>query len=269
MNKQPPTFIQSKLDIHLWWMTASLITMNVGLFIWEVLHGLDINSPTTADAIRWGADFAPLTFLMEPQRLFTSMFFHFGLAHLMLNMWALYVFGKIAEQLYGRLYFLGLYFLAGVMGSLLSGYIAIQDSYSLLQSSSIEQNLLPSVSAGASGAVMGLGASLTVFALLPALPSARFSLDRKTLIIVMLLNLAIGFTINGINNAAHMGGLIMGIILTLIWYVGQKLSYPRLFALLGLLIGIIICIIFYQYCLRLIENLLPFWQQLLQWILKN
>lgn len=268
MTNQTPTFIHSKLDVHLWWLTATLIAINVGLFSWQVIHGMDISTPKTIDAIHWGADFAPLTFLAEPQRLLTSMFFHFGLAHLMLNMWALYIFGSIAEQLYGRLYFIGLYFLSGIMGSLLSGYISIQDSYEMLQLGQIDQSLLPSVSAGASGAVMGLGASLTILAVLPQLPHQRFLLDRKTLLIVMALNLAIGFTVNGINNAAHVGGMLMGILLTLIWYFGQKLKYPRLFSILGFIIGAFICFLFYQYCQTLIQEIHPFWQDLMNWMLK-
>lgn len=269
MTNSTPTFVKSKFDLQLWWMTAILIAINVGLFFWQVLNGMDISSPSTQDAIRWGADFAPLTFLEEPQRLFTSMFFHFGFVHLMLNMWALYLFGSIAEQLFGRIYFIFLYILAGLMGSLLSGYLAIQDSYEILYLGQVEQHLLPSVGAGASGAVMGLGAALTVLALLPQLPNQRFFLDRKTLVIVMGLNLAIGFTISGINNAAHVGGIIMGIILTLIWYIGEKVKLPFIFKVIGIITGIIICYFFYQYCQNQIIELQPLWQELVQWMMSD
>jgi Uncharacterized membrane protein (homolog of Drosophila rhomboid) len=97
----PPT-THRKLEMQLWWMTALLICINVGLFGWQVLNGMDITQPSSPDAIRWGADYAPLTYLAEPIRLFSSMFFHFGLIHLMLNMWALYIFGSVAEQIFGR-----------------------------------------------------------------------------------------------------------------------------------------------------------------------
>ena len=137
----PPKIHRNKTNLQLWWFTALLIAINVGLFAWQVLHGMDITSPSTADAIRWGADYAPLSYLAEPIRLFTSMFFHFGLIHLALNMWALYIFGNIAEQMLGRYYYIGLYMLAGLSGSLLSGYMAIQDSYELLQYLSNEKLL--------------------------------------------------------------------------------------------------------------------------------
>ncbi|RIJ71047.1 rhomboid family intramembrane serine protease, partial [Nakamurella silvestris] len=72
-------------------ITLLLIAINVGLFAIQVLSGVNITDPTTLDALRWGADYAPLTFLEEPYRLFSSMFFHFGILHLLMNMWALYI----------------------------------------------------------------------------------------------------------------------------------------------------------------------------------
>lgn len=258
---------KNKLQIHLWWITACLIAINVGLFAWQVMQGMDITQPSTLDAIRWGADYAPLTYLAEPIRLFTSMFFHFGLIHLMLNMWALYIFGNIAEQLFGRIYYLGLYVLAGLMGSLLSGYISIQDSYELIQLGQPEQSLYPSVGAGASGAVMGLGAALTVLSLLPVLAQQRFVLDKKTLLMVMAINLMVGFTVSGINNAAHIGGMLMGALLALFWYVSEKKTHSSLGRVMGLLIGTGLCYALYQYNLNWVAEIEPLWKELAQWVL--
>ena len=218
MSEYSPPQVNRKLEVNLWWITAVLIAMNVGLYGWQVLSGVDATSPTTADAIRWGADFSPLTFLEQPQRLFTSMFFHFGLVHLMLNMWALYIFGSIAEQMLGRFYFIGLYLLAGLMGSLLSSYITIRDSYALLEH--FDPTLLPHVGAGASGAVMGLGAALTDICRAPAL-------------------------------------------LAMIWYISQKIHQANLGAVVGLIIGAVLCALFYQYCVSLIPPIEPLWQEIL------
>ncbi len=88
--------------------------------------------------------------------------------------------GLTPKQVLEQMYFIGLYVCAGLMGSLLSGYMNIQDSYRLIEGGVANPDLLPAVSAGASGAVMGLGASLTVLALLPMLPQQRFILDKKT-----------------------------------------------------------------------------------------
>lgn len=269
MSDHPNFPVNNKQQIHLWWMTALLITINVALFAWQVMHGMNITQPSTLDAIRWGADYAPLTFLAEPIRLFSSMFFHFGLVHLMLNMWALYIFGNIAEQLFGRFYFIGLYILAGLMGSLLSGYMSIQDSYEMLSLGEPNQSLFPGVSAGASGAVMGLGAALTMLSLLPSLPNQRFTLDKKTLVMIMGINLFMGFTISGINNSAHIGGMIMGALLALIWYFGHKVNKVNLSLVLGLIIGTAICFGFYQYCQHLVANISPFWHELSIRMLNN
>ena len=261
MTELSPPPIQSNLEFHLWWLTALLIAINSGLFLWQVLTGVNISSPSLVDAIHWGADYAPLTFLEEPSRLFSSMFFHFGFIHLLLNMWALYIFGSITEQLFGRVYYLALYILAGLMGSLLSGFIDIQNTFELLQTQ--DAQLLPRVSAGASGAVMGLGAALTVLALLPTLIQQHFILDKKTLVFIMAINLLIGFTMPGINNAAHIGGMLMGVVLAIIWHVAQRLHKAQLGTVFGILIGILLCYAFYTYCMQQVQILQPVWVEIL------
>lgn len=263
MSQHPPNLRNHKIEIHLWWITAALIAINVALFAWQVLTGMNISNPSPQDAIRWGADYAPLTFLAEPIRLFSSMFFHFGLVHLMLNMWALYIFGSVSEQLFGRAYFIVLYVCAGLMGSLLSGYVSIQDSYTLLEQGVVNPKLLPSVGAGASGAVMGLGAALTVLALLPQLPRQKFLLDGKTLVMVMALNLGMGFMISGINNAAHIGGMLMGAAMTLFWYIGQRSKHSNFVNSFAMLLAPLGCVAFYGYCHQLLAPIQPLWQELL------
>ncbi|ANF81328.1 rhomboid family intramembrane serine protease [Acinetobacter sp. NCu2D-2] len=264
MSEYSPPRIHSKPEIHLWWFSALLIAINVGLFLLQAINGMDLNQPSTQDAIHWGADYAPLTYLVEPIRLFTSMFFHFGFIHLMLNMWALYIFGSVAEQLYGRRYFIAMYLLAGLMGSLVSGYMSIQDSYALLEGGVANPQLLPAVSAGASGAVMGLGGALTVLSLFPVLPTQRFILDKKTLLLVMGINLMMGFMISGINNAAHIGGMIMGAVLSLVWYLSHKWHKTKTLQIIGIILGIGLCVLLYRYNLALIQPIQPLWQEILQ-----
>ena len=176
----------------------------------------------------------------------------------------IYIFGSIAEQMLGRAYFIALYVLAGVMGSLLSGYMSIQDSYALLAGGVANASLLPSVSAGASGAVMGIGAALTVLAVLPVLPRQRFILDKKSLLIIMAINLAMGFSISGINNAAHMGGMLMGILLSLFWYMGQKWQKTKLINVIAVVAATLLCYGFYLYCHSLVAEIAPLWQELIR-----
>ena len=236
-----------------------LIVINVGLFAIQVLSGVNITDPTTLDALRWGADYAPLTFLEEPYRLFSSMFFHFGILHLMMNMWALYIFGDVAEKTLGKFYFLGLYILAGLMGSLLSGYLDIRNSYELLQN--FDQKLFPHVSAGASGAVMGLGGALTLLSLFPPTPNQRFILDKRSLLTVLAVNLAFGFLASGINNAAHIGGMLMGAVMALAWYATQRAKMGKAANIIIVILGIAATYGVYLYCQHLVGPLSPLWQQ--------
>ncbi|NIE97905.1 rhomboid family intramembrane serine protease [Acinetobacter sp. Tr-809] len=262
MTETTPPQINQKLQIQTWWFTALLIAVNVGLFGWQILSGVNITDPAPVDAIAWGADFTPLTFTGEPERLFSSMFFHFGMIHLMLNMWALYIFGSVAEQLFGRSYYIALYFLAGLMGSVLSSYLSIRDGYELLQH--FDPNLLPRISAGASGAVMGIGAALTVVSLFPPLPQQRFWLDKKSLLMIMGINLIFGFTVSGINNAAHIGGMIMGALLASTWYFSQKTPNKALFQIIALSVGLLLLAAFYWYCTQLSTGLNPLWHEILR-----
>ena len=75
MTQYQPPHINRKLNVQAWWLTALLISINVGLFIWQIISGVDISDPAIKDALHWGADFTPLTFSGQPERLFTSMFF--------------------------------------------------------------------------------------------------------------------------------------------------------------------------------------------------
>ncbi len=240
-------------------ITLLLIAINVGLFAIQVLSGVNITDPTTLDALRWGADYAPLTFLEEPYRLFSSMFFHFGILHLLMNMWALYIFGDVAEKTFGKFYFLELYLLAGLMGSLLSGYLDIRNSYEFLQH--FDQKLIPHVSAGASGAVMGLGGALTLLSLFPPTPNQRFVLDKRSLLTVLAINLAFGFLASGINNAAHIGGMLMGAVMALAWYVMQRMKAPIAVNVIIVILGIAVTYATYLYCQHLVGPITPLWQE--------
>lgn len=73
MSNQNPPIIHTKVEIHLWWLTAVIIAINVALFSWQVITGMDVSNPSSVDAIHWGADYAPLTFLAEPFRLFSNL----------------------------------------------------------------------------------------------------------------------------------------------------------------------------------------------------
>lgn len=260
---QQPLFYRSKLNIHLWWLSAVVIIINILLYLYQISHGVDSADPKLTDAIKWGADYAPLTLLLQPERLFTAMFFHFGFIHLALNMWALYIFGQVVEQIYGRIYFCIIYIFSGIFGNLLTDMISIYNSQIAMNTHHFSNELLPHVSAGASGAVMGLGGALTVLAYLPSHASYPFILSKKSLMIVMLLNLAIGIFTPNINNIAHLSGFAMGALLTLIWYITKQKFNLVMAKICGLVFALGMCLSLYVYCIYYSKTVLELWQALL------
>lgn len=128
-------------------------------------------------------------------RLFTGIFLHANFLHLIFNMYALYVIGMQLESFLGKGKYLAVYLLSGLGGSMLS--IFFDNGYSV----------------GASGAIFGLMGALLYFGY-----HYRVYLDsvvKSQIIPLIILNLLIGFTSTGIDNWAHIGGLVGGILATM------------------------------------------------------
>ena len=126
------------------------------------------------------------------------MFLHFGFEHLMNNMIMLGAIGMYLEPAIGKIRFLLIYFVSGIGGNILSFYMNLRQGRSV-------------VSAGASGAVLGLMGAL-VFAVLWDRKN-RIRLDKRRILFMVVLSLYFGFTSTGVDNAAHVGGLICGFVL--------------------------------------------------------
>jgi membrane associated rhomboid family serine protease len=122
----------------------------------------------------------------EYYRLVTSMFLHYGLVHLLLNMWALWVLGRALEAVLGPVRFFVLYMLAGLGGSV-AAYVFSPNS----------------LTAGASGAIFGLFAALFVV-------MRRLGRDTSAVVPILVINLIFTFTANNISIAGHLGGLVVG-----------------------------------------------------------
>lgn len=177
-------------------VTISLIAANALVFTVMVLNGVSALDPTPAQAVAFGADFGPLTLNGQWWRLVSSMFVHFGFIHIGLNMWCLWNLGRAAERLLGRFSYLFAYFASGIFGSIASVYWHPM-----------------TVGAGASGAIFGLAGVLVSFVYLKKAPS-YLQLDSRmlgSLGTFILYNLIYGAAIPGISNAAHLGGLLMGL----------------------------------------------------------
>ena len=175
-------------------VTYAIIIINILVFISMYLFGNGSNDALTL--IKFGANNRYfVTELNQYYRLITSCFIHIGLLHLLFNCYALYVIGSQIENFYGKVKYIIIYLVSGISGSLLS--ICFGNS----------------LSAGASGAIFGLLGSLLYFGY-----HYRLYLGTaiKTQIIpVIILNLMLGFTLSGVDNAAHIGGLISGIFVSM------------------------------------------------------
>lgn len=122
----------------------------------------------------------------EYWRLLTAMFLHYGLVHLLVNMWALWVLGRYLEQALGPIRFLTLYLIAGLGGSVAAYMFQPQ-----------------SLTAGASGAIFGLFATLFVI-------NRRLGLDNRGVIFLIVINLSMVLFVPRISLVGHLGGLIIG-----------------------------------------------------------
>nr|WP_066395953.1 rhomboid family intramembrane serine protease [Cytobacillus eiseniae] len=160
------------------------------------------SSTDTSTLIKYGAKFNPLILEGEWWRFITPVFLHIGFMHLLMNTMSLYFLGMAVEQIYGKARFLIIYLIAGFGGSLASFLLS------------------PSLSAGASGAIFGLFGSLLYFGVI--YPKLFFRTMGYNILIILGINLVFGFSMPGIDNAGHIGGLIAGFLATGIVHFPKK-----------------------------------------------
>lgn len=164
-------------------LTYALIAINVVAFVAQMASGqLEKQLALWPPAVAGG----------EFYRLATAAFLHYGAAHLLLNMWALYVVGPPLEMWLGRLRFGALYALSGLGGSVLVYLLSPLDT----------------ATAGASGAIFGLFGAMFVV-------GKRLSVDVRGVVVVIAINLLFTFLAPLISSQriswqAHVGGLVTG-----------------------------------------------------------
>ncbi len=197
------------------WVTHALIAVNVAIFLWMGIRGVDPISPSGQALLEWGANYTPLTRNGQWWRLFTSMFVHAGLMHIGFNMYALLAFGRTVERIFGHAGYALLYLLAGLAGSAASALVP---------------PFGPSI--GASGAIFGVIGALIAFVVRrrKLLPAQVLKPMRNALFVTVVFNLGFGFSVGGIDNAAHLGGLVGGLLAGLVLVPsldGERLRWPR------------------------------------------
>ena len=139
-----------------------------------------------------GANYAPLVKNGEIFRLITYAFLHGSIIHLLVNMYSLFIVGRQIENNFGKVRLLIIYFISALSGGLLSALFS------------------DGISIGASGAIFGLLGALLYFGLHFRLYLTDALISK--IIPIIILNLLIGFTVTGIDNACHIGGLIGGFL---------------------------------------------------------
>jgi membrane associated rhomboid family serine protease len=176
--------------------TPILIALNTLVFVIMVLKGLGFEQFYTRDLIPWGAIYQPAVKQGEWWRLLTGMFLHGGAFHLLMNMLSLYLAGIFLEGFMGSKKFAVGYLVTGIAAGLIS--MAWHDK--------------PVVAVGASGAIFGLYGILLSLVISKKLEAASKKVMLVFLAATAGYSLLMGFLSEGIDNSAHLGGLVSGLI---------------------------------------------------------
>ncbi len=181
--------------------TVLLVGLNV---IWFLVLTMQGGSTDTSVAVTHGALYAPLVFEGgEYYRLLSSLFVHFGFEHMFFNMVLLCFLGNILERELGSLVYLFSYLAAGLCGNIASlVYYASSSRYV--------------VSAGASGAIFGL---VGMVAYMVYVNRGYFrGISSRQILLMVVFSLYSGITEGGVNNIAHVAGLVSGLLCGMAFY---------------------------------------------------
>ena len=189
------------------YVTAGLILVNVVYFIITAVGG---NLSNTVYLLSRGADFSPYVFEgHEYWRLLTSMFLHFSLRHLAGNMLYLGLLGYSYERIVGHMKFFLIYMLSGIGSGVVScAYHQLSGQYT--------------VSAGASGAVYGLIAMVIYLMYIARKRTGSARLMYRVAVMLVFLFYSNFVNGRGVDVAAHIGGLLFGILLSLLFLPYKK-----------------------------------------------
>ena len=224
--------------------TPILIDLNLLVFIVMIASGVGIMSPSTLSLLKWGADFGPLTLTGDWWRAVTCNFIHIGAFHLLMNMYAFMYVGLLLEDLIGSRRMFMSYLLTGLCSAVFSLYMHGE-----------------TISSGASGAIFGLYGIFLAFLFFHRIAKEQRKALLTSILIFVGYNLVYGMKA-GIDNAAHIGGLLSGFLLGIIYvcsYKFEKADAQRTVSILGEL-GIF-CIFLFSF-LMLCKNVPPLYQDI-------
>lgn len=204
-------------------VTPILLIANIIVFAIMIISGVHILNPDGASLLSWGANFRPLTQSGEWWRFITCCFLHFGILHLLMNMYALVYIGLLLEPRIGSGKFAASYLITGVLASITSFW----------------WNDL-TISAGASGAIFGMYGLFLALLCTNLIEKATRTPLLISIGVFVMFNLANGMK-EGIDNAAHIGGLVGGLIIGFSYYpalIKPELRFRNLAVYFATLLGI-------------------------------
>jgi len=195
----PPFQRQTLLEFVKRTWAGKILAVNTIIFVWMCWLSGSLMMPEAELLVRFGAKVPSLIAQGEWWRLITPMFVHIGLIHFLFNSYAIFLIGGHLEPMLGARWFLLVYFLGGILGNVASAVFTL------------------GISAGASSSLFAmLGCGFVLERVIGRHIAMQTGRKPQTGIytIFIVLNLAIGFMIPMIDNAAHIGGLVGGILLT-------------------------------------------------------
>jgi membrane associated rhomboid family serine protease/tetratricopeptide (TPR) repeat protein len=192
----PVSPLYSQVAPHRYWPFATLILLAL-IFLFFGLETLAGGTDNTQVLLNLGASSGPYMRRGEYWRLVMPMFLHAGWLHILGNSYCLYILGPILERVYGYGRYLTIYVAAGVGGAFLSMEVS------------------RNISVGASGAIFGIAGAMVVTGYVhrDVIPRRWGRAFGRGMIPFIVLNLAIGFSVHGIDNWGHLGGLATGALL--------------------------------------------------------
>ncbi|PKQ69029.1 hypothetical protein BZG01_01610 [Labilibaculum manganireducens] len=180
-----------------YFVTPILLLTTISIFLIMVLSGVNFFAPSGESLLNWGANFKPMTLDGQWWRLFTAIFLHIGIFHLLMNMYALVYIGLLLEPYLGKTRFIGAYLLTGIASSIAS--LWYHDI---------------TISAGASGAIFGLYGVFLALLTTNLLDKSVKKAFMTSILVFVGYNIVNGLKPDsGIDNAAHIGGLLSGFII--------------------------------------------------------
>lgn len=183
-----------------YWITPMVVNINILLFIIQIISGVNIIAPEGESLLNWGGNLRALSFTGQLWRLLTNCFLHIGVFHLLMNMYALIYIGLLLEPLINSKRFGYAYLVSGILAS--------------VTSACWHEN---TISAGASGAIFGMYGVFVSLLMTNLIDKDLRRGQLTSMLIFIFYNLAYGLK-GGIDNAAHIGGLISGLIIGFTFY---------------------------------------------------